>query len=282
MSTILDFGFSPCPNDTFAFHALVQGLVRAEGFQVEPHIADVEELNSLALKGQLEMSKLSFHALAHVLDQYALMDSGVALGRGCGPLLVARPGFDLGRLQDTVVAVPGKLTTAHLLLSLYMGRAPRVEHMVFDQVMPAVAQGRVQAGVIIHEGRFTYGSYGLEAVVDLGQWWEETTGLPIPLGCIAMRRDLGPGAAQALDQALAASVAHAQADPSASRPYVLAHAQEMEPRVVQQHIDLYVNNFSLGLGDEGLAAVAELFARGRASGILPAAGMPLAMAGEKF
>lgn len=275
MGRALRFGFSPCPNDTFAFHALVHGLVDSGGLSVAPFLADVEELNQRALAHELEVSKLSFHALAHVLERYQLLRAGAALGRGCGPLVVARTGFDPARLGQVRVAVPGRLTTAHLLLSLYLGRPPLVQTMEFSQVMPAVAGGQFEAGLIIHEGRFTYPSYGLVSLLDLGAWWETETGRPIPLGCIAARRDLGPEVTQQVERALAASVAHAQAHPQDSRDYVLAHAQEMQPSVVVQHIELYVNDFSRDLGAEGLAAVEELLARGRASGLLPPAKVSL-------
>ena len=265
----LVFGYSPCPNDTFAFRALSHGLVSLPGLTIKPFLADVEDLNRRALTGELPLTKLSFHALAHVLDRYALLRSGAALGRGCGPLLVVCPGDENLDLSRVTVAVPGRLTTAQLLLSLHLGRAPQVQPLLFSEIMPAVAAGRFRAGLIIHEGRFTFAQHGLVQVLDLGQWWEETTGLPIPLGCIAIRRDLGPDLAAQLEAALAASIRAAWADPAASADHVLRHAQEMAPEVVRQHIDLYVNPFSLDLGPDGLAAVAETLARGRAAGLLP-------------
>lgn len=271
----LTFGYSPCPNDTFAFHALTFGLVNVPGVKITAHLADVERLNNMALRAELPLTKLSFHALGHVLDDYALLRSGAALGRGCGPLIVARPGFDPAKLGQAKVAVPGHLTTAHLLLSLYLGQNPKVEPMEFSTVMPAVAEGRFDAGLIIHEGRFTYGLHGLEMVADLGQWWEAETGRPIPLGCIVARRDLGPELISRIETALAASVRRAWADPDASLEYVLAHAQEMERTVVDQHIGLYVNEFTADLGEEGLAAVEEVLNRGRESGLLPQSTKPL-------
>lgn len=267
----IGFGLSPCPNDTFAFYAALHGLVDTQGWKLTPHMADVEELNRLALAGELEMTKLSFPALGRSLESYGLLRAGAALGRGCGPLVVCRPGFDLERLGSVTVAVPGFNTTAFMLLSLYLGQAPQAQALVFDQIMPAVAGGEFEAGLIIHEGRFTFGNYGLEAPVDLGAWWEQDSGLPIPLGCIAARRDLGAQAARELQDILAASVAHAQAQPSASQQFVLAHAQEVKPAVVSQHIGLYVNDFSRDLGDEGLAAVEEFLVRGRKMGLLPEA-----------
>lgn len=265
----ITFGYSPCPNDTFAFHALTHGLVPTPGVAITPFLADVEELNRRALAGELELTKLSFHALAHVLDKYLLLRSGAALGRGCGPLVVARADAPAPDLAQVRVAVPGRLTTAHLLLSLYLGQAPQVEPMSFERVMPTVAAGQYGAGLIIHEGRFTYQRHGLQCLVDLGQWWEQTTGLPIPLGCIALRRDLAASLGPLLEEALSRSVRRAWQDPLASRPYVLAHAQEMEDQVVRQHIDLYVNDFTGDLGAEGLAAVREALSRGRAAGLLP-------------
>ena len=265
----IGFGFSPCPNDTFSFHALISGRVDTPGFALRPHLADVEQLNHLALLGRLEMTKLSFHALGLVLDRYALLGAGAALGRGCGPLLVARPGVSLEQTGREILAVPGRHTTAHLLWSLYLGQPPRVEPMLFSEVMPRVAGGEFAAGLIIHEGRFTYEQHGLVALLDLGAWWEELTGLPLPLGCIALRRDLGSQAAETLTRALRQSVAHAQAHPDQSRDYVRTHAQELEPKVMQSHIELYVNNFSLELGSQGRQAVQEMLARGRAAGLLP-------------
>jgi 1,4-dihydroxy-6-naphthoate synthase len=275
LSRSIRFGYSTCPNDTFAFHALMHGLVEAPGFKLSPVLDDVEELNRRALQGELELSKLSFHALGHLLDKYALLRSGSALGRGCGPLLICRPGQEKQDLKSALVAVPGKLTTAHLLLSLYLGGAPRVEAMEFSQIMPAVKQGRAQAGLIIHEGRFTYQAYGLSAIQDLGEWWEQATGLPIPLGCIAVRRDLGAEAAGVLEKALRDSIRQAWQHPDHSREYVMQHAQEMEPQVVQQHIDLYVNQFSQDLGDEGVAAVQEMLRRGETAGMFEMGGKNL-------
>jgi 1,4-dihydroxy-6-naphthoate synthase len=227
------------------------------------------------------MSKLSFHALGLLLDRYLLLRSGAALGRGCGPIVVVRPGDEGLDLKRARVAVPGRMTTAHMLLSLRLGAPPVVEPMVFSEVMGAVAEGRCDAGLVIHEGRFTFERLGLKQVLDLGQWWEEETGLPIPLGCIALRRDVaervGRRSALALEAALAASVAMAWENPRASASYVLAHAQEMEPAVVESHIALYVNEFTRELGPQGLAAVQEMFRRGRSAGMLPASEAPLTL-----
>ncbi len=277
----ITFGYSPCPNDTFAFHALTHGLVKAPGFAIRPFLADVEELNRRAGLGELELSKLSFHALGALLDRYLLLRAGSALGRGCGPIVVTRPGQEGLDLKRARVAVPGRLTTAHMLLCLYLGRPPLAEPMLFSEVMTAVAEGRCEAGLVIHEGRFTYQRLGLVRMLDLGQWWEAETRLPIPLGCIALRRDVvervGREAALGLERALSRSVARAQAEPLASQAYVLAHAQEMEPKVVESHIELYVNSFTLDLGPLGLRAVAEMLARGRRAGLLPETGASLTL-----
>ena len=261
----ITFGYSPCPNDTFSFHAVSFGLVPVPD-EVKVFLADVEELNQRALRAEFELTKLSFPALFKCLDRYALLSAGSALGRGVGPLLVTRQGTEFEPGRHTV-AVPGMLTTAYLLLCLYLGREPRVRVMEFSQVMDAVERGQADAGLLIHEGRFTYQDRGLALVRDLGSFWEEVSGQPIPLGCIAARRDLGRENVIAWQEALAESVAHAFANPDAPAEYVAAHAQEMEPGVQQSHIGLYVNDFSRDLGPEGLAAVEELYCRGAELGI---------------
>jgi len=264
----LSLGYSPCPNDTFIFHALVKGIVGAEGLEFRERLEDVETLNRLAAEGALDVTKVSYGAIPQLLRDYVLLQSGGALGRGCGPLVVARETFGPGGLAGKRIAIPGRNTTANLLLRLYAPDAEPGVAMVYSDIMPAVARGEVDAGLIIHESRFTYPQHGLAKVVDLGEWWEGTTGLPIPLGGILARRDLGVETIHAIDDALRRSVEHAFAHPAASREYVRAHAQEMDDAVTQQHIDLYVNHFSVDLGDEGERAIGELFARGRAAGII--------------
>lgn len=266
----LTMGYSPCPNDTFAFHALTVGRVGHPGLRFAVRLADVEALNRLAAAAVLDVTKLSIAALGHVGDTYGLLDSGAALGFGCGPLLVGRAGAPPVPPPDEPVAVPGLWTTAHLLLGLFLGRPGRVEAMPFDAILPAVAGGRVRYGVIIHEGRFTYPAYGLTCLRDLGSWWEETTGLPIPLGGMAVRRTLGPGVATAVEGVLRASVAYAQAHPDESADYVRRQAQELSAEVVRRHIDLYVNAFSLELGPVGRSAVTTLLERARVAGLCPA------------
>ncbi|HEU4560682.1 MAG TPA: 1,4-dihydroxy-6-naphthoate synthase [Longimicrobium sp.] len=264
----LSLGFSPCPNDTFIFHALVKGIVRAPGLALQERLEDVETLNRLAAEGALDVSKVSYGAIPHLVRDYVLLRSGGALGRGCGPLVVTRDEAASGDLAGKRIAIPGRNTTANLLLRLFApGAAPGIE-MVYSDIMPAVARDEVDAGLIIHESRFTYPQHGLVKVVDLGEWWERTTGLPIPLGGILARRDLGEPLIRVIDHALRQSVEHAFADPAASRDYVRAHAQEMDDEVTRQHIDLYVNQFSIDVGDEGERAIHELFARARAAGII--------------
>jgi 1,4-dihydroxy-6-naphthoate synthase len=266
----LSLGFSPCPNDTFIFHALVHGLAGGASLNLgAATLADVETLNEWALAGRLDVSKLSFHALGQVLEQYVLLMAGSALGRGCGPLLVARENFSPATLPRLTVAVPGRLTTAALLLQMYSPVALTTRVMRFDRIMPAIATGEVDAGVIIHESRFTFRDHGLLLLQDLGAWWERETGLPIPLGGIAAKRSLGKEKIQAIDRCLRASVSAALASPEASMPYIRKHAQELDDSVVRNHIALYVNPFSLDLGEEGVAAVREFLERGRKLGIFP-------------
>ncbi|MEX2582550.1 MAG: 1,4-dihydroxy-6-naphthoate synthase [Gemmatimonadota bacterium] len=266
--TTLSLGFSPCPNDTFIFHALVHGLVRVPGVEFRPVLEDVETLNHLARAGQLDLTKVSFGVLPHILEEYSLLRSGGALGRGCGPLLVAREPIPSVSLRDSVIAIPGHYTTANLLLRLFAPEAVERVEMPYDRIMPAVATGEVDAGLIIHESRFTYPDHGLMKVVDLGEWWEQTTGSPIPLGAIVARRSLGE-LAGAVARGIRASVERAFADPTASAGYVREHAQELSEEVTRSHIDLYVNRFSVDLGAEGEAAVRELLARADAARLIP-------------
>jgi 1,4-dihydroxy-6-naphthoate synthase len=274
----LRIGYSTCPNDTYIF-----GGLSANNEDVflsfDPVLADVETLNGWALEGRLDVTKLSFFALGRVREQYALLHSGGALGRGCGPILVTRGGTDLEHLKHGnrryTIAAPGNLTTARLLLTLYLGHEPKFRQMVFSEVMPAVSVGEADFGLVIHEGRFTLDAYGLQSILDLGQWWEEETGLPIPLGGIAIRRDLGERAARMVDDRIRQSLFLAEGGSSVVRDYVRSHAQEMAPSVIQQHIDLYVNRFSRNLGHEGRGAVRVLLDRAEAAGLLGPCALPL-------
>ena len=245
----LNFAFSSCPNDTFAFHALVHGLVR--GPRVVPHIDDVEALNARAERGEAEVTKISIAAYGLVRDRYAILRAGGAAGFGVGPIVVARSAREVGGR----VAIPGERTTAALLLTL-LGRFETVT-MRFDQIEQAVLDGRVDCGVLIHEGRFTYRAKGLTLVEDLGAVWEQRMGCPLPLAAIAIRRDLVSAHGARIDRALRKSVEYALKHPEASRKYVAEHAQEMDPSVIAQHIQLYVNEYTLELDQRAVDALLE-------------------------
>jgi len=264
---LLRLAYSPCPNDTSIFHAWVHGLV-AGAPAAEAQLDDIDTLNRLAIEGGVDVVKVSAYAFARVREKYALLHSGGAMGRGCGPLVVAPKDSRLAaapsvrrvavladELTRARVAVPGEHTTAALLADLLTSGLERPVFMAFDRIMPAVAAGEVDAGVIIHEGRFTFGSYGLRRLVDLGEWWEDTTGLPLPLGGIAVRRSLETSLKAEIERAVRKSVEHARAFPEAAMEYVRAHSQEMEASVCQAHIDLYVNEFTLDYGQEGEDAI---------------------------
>lgn len=263
-------GYSPCPNDCFIFYALAHRKV-APDLAVEVRLEDVETLNQLARKGTLEVSKVSYHAFFHLTRDYVMLRSGGALGFGVGPLIVTkRP---LKTLSGFRVATPGGLTTANLLLKLSQAHDLEVSELRYDRVMPAVAAGEVDAGLIIHESRFTFPDYGLVKHLDLGAWWEAETGLPLPLGGIMAKRSL-EGLAK-LDDAIRESVRYAYAHRAEAQPYIAAHAHEMSERVIQQHIDLYVNELSLDVGAVGERAVQELYRRAQARGLVPVARDPL-------
>jgi len=256
----LGFGFSPCPNDTFSFDALVHGRIEAP-FAATAAFHDIEELNALAREGRYELTKLSFGALPGLGDSYTLLRSGAALGRGCGPLVVAREPASLAQAVSGRFAIPGWDTTAFLLLRLAAPALGEAVEVRYDRILDAVASGEVDAGLIIHESRFTYAEHGLVEVADLGAWWETETGLPIPLGAICARTDIGPELIAAAEDAVRRSVEYAFAHPLASAEYVRAHSQELSDEVCRRHIDLYVNEFSRDLGDDGMAAVEALLAR---------------------
>ncbi len=275
MRTTLTLGYSPCPNDTFIFYALTHGLVPLPGLTIEERLEDVETLNRLALEGVLDLTKVSFHAFGHFRDRYALLRSGGALGRGCGPLVIASQPTDMATLRGQRIAVPGQLTTANLLLQLYADGYDDLVILPFDQIMPALQNHVVAAGVIIHESRFTYRQAGFHEILDLGQWWETETGLPIPLGGILARRDLGKAMIQRVDQAIRASLDYAKEHPAAARTYIKEHAQELDDQVIDAHIDLYVNDFSLDLGEEGMTAIEALFQRATDRGLIPPCAEPL-------
>lgn len=278
----LTLGLSPCPNDTFIFHALLAGLVRVPApapwsgdIRFAPHFADVEELNNLAVEGRLDVTKLSLGAVARVMENYALFSSGAALGWGCGPLVVAAPTLAPGREATASVAVPGFMTTANLLLDLHGGFGGPRRELLFSDIMDAVAGGETEIGVIIHEGRFTYESHGLKKLLDLGQWWEGAFHLPLPLGAIAGKRTMPLPVALAVQAGIAASLRHAWAHPEDSGDFIRTRAQELDEAVTRAHIETFVTAFSEDLGPAGREAIATLVARsaGRLGVALPEAGL---------
>ncbi|WP_129840922.1 1,4-dihydroxy-6-naphthoate synthase [Streptomyces sp. RFCAC02] len=271
----LGITYSPCPNDTFVFHAWAHGRV-AGAPPVDVTFADIDITNAMAERGEGDILKVSYAVLPYVLDRYTLLPCGGALGRGCGPLVLTRTeGAGPLDLTGRTVAVPSVKSTAYLLFRLWAaaqvpGGVGEVVVLPFHEIMPAVRDGKVDAGLVIHEARFTYRGYGLHKVADMGEFWEGTTGHPIPLGAIIAKRSLGEERLRAVTDAIRASVRQAWDDPAASRAYVLAHAQEMDPAVADAHIGLYVNDFTADLGEAGHAAVRELLTRAAGEGLLPA------------
>jgi 1,4-dihydroxy-6-naphthoate synthase len=263
-SEALSLAFSPCPNDTFVFSAWVHGLVEGAP-QVAVTFADVDVTNGAAERGEFDVVKVSYAALPWLLDKYALLPSGGALGRGCGPLVLTTGRDDL---VGATVAVPGERTTAYLLFRLWAENSgvAHIEVMPFPEIMPAVRDGKVDAGLVIHEARFTYQQYGLTSICDLGDWWEGATGLPIPLGAILARRSLDT---RRIGDVVRTSVRHAMSDPASSKDFVAEHAQEMDPDVQARHISLYVNDFSVDLGADGYAAIEGLLGRAAKAGLVP-------------
>ena len=275
MKQNLTLGYSTCPNDTFIFYALAHNLIERRGLQFKIELADVETLNQQARAGVFDISKLSFAAIGHLLDTYGVLRSGSALGRGCGPLIVARPGFNLNQIDSKKIAVPGMWTTACMLLGLYLSKKPDVVPMPFDLIMPAVERGDFDFGVIIHEGRFTYKNYGLICLLDLGKWWEQTTSLPIPLGGIAIRRDIAPEIARSVEIAIQESTLYGFKHRTETDSYIKRYAREMSSAVIRRHIDLYVNEFTVEIGKQGKEAIEALFEMARNRGILPESKKPV-------
>jgi len=264
----LSLAYSPCPNDTFMFHALASGMLGLPGCTFDIRLHDVETLNREALAGTFDITKLSFHAWLLVRERYRLLNAGAALGFGCGPLIVANRPVSRADLAQCRVAIPGEHTTAHLLLRLYAPAARNRAFTTYDRVFPMLLDGAADCGVIIHESRFTYARQGLHLVADLGAWWEEETSLPIPLGCVAARRDLPETLVTGFEAALRESIRVARSAPTDAMRYAGTHAAEMESEVLQQHIDTYVNEFSVDLGEIGNAAVVELERRARLVGMI--------------
>lgn len=268
----LSLGFSPCPNDCFMFDAIVHRRIDLEGLEFSIRLADIEALNTAALDSDIDVTKLSYHAYAYCIDRYVLLDAGSALGRGCGPLLVSKRELSPADVERGTlsIAIPGQYTTANFLLGLAFPRATNRTAMLFSEIEDALLTGRCDAGAIIHENRFTYEARGLRRIVDLGEVWEAHTGAPIPLGGIVVRRSLPDEVKHRVNRVIRRSVEHAFTRPRDSAPFVRRHAQTMSEDVMYRHIDLYVNEFSADLGEEGRRAVTVLFERAAALGIIPA------------
>jgi len=264
----LSIGFSPCPNDTFIFGAMTHGLVDTEGLTFDVVMEDVEALNKQAFAGTLDITKLSYHAFAHLTDKYNLLNAGSALGNNCGPLLVAKRPMTHDEIEKARIAIPGKMTTANFLLGLAFPNAGNKVETLFSSIEDSVLEDRCDAGLIIHENRFTYEQKGLVKLMDLGEYWEETTQLPIPLGGIVVRKTLPSDIQQKVDRVIRNSIEFAFTQPDAVMPYIRLHAQAMEDLVMQAHIDLYVNQFSLDLGVVGKKAVSKLFDLASEKGIV--------------
>lgn len=263
--------YSPCPNDTYVFAALANGLLEGAP-DVRVTLADIDELNDAASRSEYELVKVSYGAIPYLSDRYRILRAGGALGRACGPLLVARPERapeHFSEMTTRRIAIPGERTTAFMLLQLALGRRPSTTVMRFDRIVGAVAGGEIDAGLIIHESRFTYREAGLIAIADMGEWWETTTMLPIPLGAILVRKDVDIAEARRLDATIRASLAYARANEERIMPYVREHAVETSDDVMRSHIDLYVNGFTADIGEVGIEAVRALFARAGDAGIVP-------------
>jgi len=265
----LTLGFSPCPNDTYIFDALVHQKVDTEGLEFDYFLEDVEKLNSRAFAEEPDVTKLSFHVFLHLAGKYLLLDAGSALGFGAGPLLISKNFREIDELADKNIAVPGKYTTANLLLSLAMPHKVNKIEYLFSDIEDAILSGEVDAGVIIHENRFTYQQRGLLKIMDLGEYWETITGSPVPLGGIAVHKRLGEDVAAKVDRSIRRSLEYANAQKDVLPDFVRCHAQEMNEEVMRQHIGLYVNKYSISLGQEGRAAVNMLFDKALKLGIIP-------------
>ena len=266
---MIRLGFSPCPNDAFIFHAIANKKIGTRGFDFELVIEDVETLNRLAVKKEIDVTKVSCHAYCHMQDEYSFLRSGGALGRGCGPLIVAKDFCEPEALDGRTVAVPGNLTTAFLLCKLFASslnlHPSAFVEMPFHEIMGAVGTGRVGAGLIIHEGRFTYRGYGLQQVADLGEWWERETGLPIPLGGIIARKALGQPALQNIEELIRESIRYSREHRDEAMSYIKRHARELSEQVINNHIALYVNDYTIDMGDDGMAALEALLNRAKSA-----------------
>jgi 1,4-dihydroxy-6-naphthoate synthase len=264
----LTLGFSPCPNDTYIFDAMVHHKVDTEGLEFDYFLADVEKLNSAAFNEKPDITKLSFHAFLHLAGKYLLLDSGAALGFGAGPLVISRNLQKFDELVGKTIAIPGIHTTANLLFSLAMKEIVYKKEMIFSDIENAVLAGEVDAGLIIHESRFTYQSKGLKKLIDLGEFWEQRTGFPVPLGGIAAHSRLGEDVISKVNRSIRRSVEYANLHKGEPNEFISCHAQEMDTAVMQQHIDLYVNEFSVSLGPQGKQAINKMFEYALAAGLI--------------
>jgi 1,4-dihydroxy-6-naphthoate synthase len=277
----LSLGFSPCPNDTFIFDALIHHKIDTEGLEFEVFYDDVETLNQKAFRGELDITKLSYHAFAYIADKYVLLDAGSALGFGVGPMLISDLEISISDLQNNqirdpksqirnpLIGIPGKYTTANFLLGLAFPEAINKQELVFSDIENAVLEGRIDVGLIIHENRFTYQDKGLKKIIDLGDYWEKKTGCAIPLGGIVANRNLPEDVQHKINRVLRKSVEFAFANPKSGLEYIRSHAQEMSEEVMYKHIDLYVNKYSIDLGEEGKKAIKLLFDTALEKGIIP-------------
>ncbi|MEI6817449.1 MAG: 1,4-dihydroxy-6-naphthoate synthase [Bacteroidota bacterium] len=268
----LTIGFSPCPNDCFIFDAMINGKIDTEGLSFSASISDVEDLNRKAFRTELDITKISYHAYAYIYNDYVLLHSGSALGNNCGPLLISKKdyGSQMPDITHFRIAIPGKYTTANLLLGLFNHNASDKTEMIFSNIENALLNDEVDAGVIIHENRFTYQQKGLHKIIDLGEHWETTAHSPIPLGGICVKRSMDLELKQTINRVLRRSIEFAFANPDSGMDFIRAHAQEMEEEVMRKHIELYVNAFSIDLGEVGINAVRTLFDRATKAAIIPA------------
>jgi 1,4-dihydroxy-6-naphthoate synthase len=265
----LTLGFSPCPNDTFIFDAMVHGRIDTEGLEFDYFLSDVEDLNRKALSSEIDISKISYHAYAYAAKNYLILDSGSALGYRNGPLLISKRIINPSAIDKVRIAIPGKLTTANLLFSIAWPEAHNKTEYLFSDIEEALLKDEVDAGLIIHETRFTYFKKGLHKIADMGEYWEMTTGLPIPLGAIVINRNIPDEIAHKVNRVLRKSIEYAYHDSSASYNFVYGNAKEMNSEVMNRHIKLYVNEFSLNLGKKGKESINELFRIAGEKGVIP-------------
>ena len=264
----LSLGFSPCPNDTFIFDAMVHGRIDTEGLEFDYFLTDVEELNRKALSSDVDITKISYHAYAYVAQNYLILDAGSALGHRTGPLLISKRQLKISDLSRMKIAIPGKYTTANLLFSIAWPEIVNKKEYIFSKIEDAILEDEVDAGLIIHENRFTYYKRGLQKLADMGEYWETLTGLPVPLGAIVIKRNITDNIAQKVNRVVRRSLEYAYKDSFASYDFVSGNAREMDSTVMNNHIKLFVNEFTLNLGSKGREAIAELFRYAEEKGVI--------------